>query len=102
MLYLDHGRRGNTQIVPADWVDASTSRQANTGPGAIGYGYQWWVPDGAIAGEFLARGIYGQYIYVNRAAGVVVAVNSADRGFREPQSYPSNIAMFRAIAGAYQ
>lgn len=100
-LFLDHGRRGTTQIVPTDWVDASTNRQANTAAGAIGYGYQWWVPDGAVAGEFLARGIYGQYIYVNRAAGVVVAVNSADRGFREPQSYPSNIAMFRAIANAY-
>ncbi|WP_022704580.1 serine hydrolase domain-containing protein [Pseudorhodobacter ferrugineus] len=101
-LFLDHGRRGNTQIVPEGWVDTSTSRQANTAAGAIGYGYQWWVPDGAVAGEFLARGIYGQYIYVNRAAGVVVAVNAADRSFREPQSYPSNIAMFRAIATAYQ
>lgn len=101
-LFLNHGRRGNTQIVPADWVDASTSRQANTAVGAIGYGYQWWVPDGAAAGEFLARGIYGQYIYVNRAAGVVIAVNAADRGFREPRSYPSNIAMFRAIASVYQ
>lgn len=100
-LFLDRGRRGTTQIIPAAWVDASTSRQANTAPGAIGYGYQWWVPDGAVAGEFLARGIYGQYIYINRGAGVVVAVNSADRGFREPQSYPSNIAMFRSIANTY-
>jgi CubicO group peptidase (beta-lactamase class C family) len=101
-LFLNNGRRDDVQIVPAEWVDASTTRQANTAPGAIGYGYQWWVPDGAAPGEFLARGIYGQYIYVNRAAGVVIAVNSADRRFREPASYPSNIAMFRKIAGLYQ
>jgi CubicO group peptidase (beta-lactamase class C family) len=101
-LFLQHGQRDATQIVPADWVAASTSRQANTAADAIGYGYQWWVPDGAVTGEFLARGIYGQYIYVNRAAGVVIAVNAADRGFREAGVYESNIAMFRKIAAQYQ
>ncbi|RUS63458.1 class C beta-lactamase-related serine hydrolase [Pseudorhodobacter sp. E13] len=101
-LFLDMGRRGNTQIVPELWVNLSTAPQANTADGAIGYGYQWWVPQGAEPGEFLARGIYGQYIYVNRATGVVIAVNSADRGFREPGAYESNIAMFRKIASAYR
>lgn len=101
-LFLQRGRRDTTQIVPVDWVDASTSRQANTAPGAIGYGFQWWVPESAVAGEFLARGIYGQYIYVNRPAGVVIAVNAADRGFREAGAYDSNIAMFRKIASHYQ
>ena len=101
-LFLQRGRIGDRQIVPADWVDASTARQAKTAPGETGYGYQWWVPDGAEEGEFLSRGIYGQYIYVNRAAGVVVAVNSADRGFREPGSYDSTIAMFRKIAATYR
>jgi hypothetical protein len=101
-LFLQQGRRDGVQIVPADWVAASTTRQANTADGAIGYGYQWWVPAGAEPGEFLARGIYGQYIYVNRAAGIVVAVNAADRGFREPGAYESNIAMFRKIAAAYR
>lgn len=101
-VFLQEGRRDNVQVVPADWVAASTSRQANTAEGAMGYGYQWWVPDGAEPGEFLARGIYGQYIYVNRAAGVVVTVNAADRGFREPGVYNSTIAMFRKIAAAYR
>ena len=101
-LFLQRGRIGDRQIVPEDWVDASTARQANTQPGEIGYGYQWWVPDGAEDGEFLARGIYGQYIYVNRTAGLVVAINSADLGFREPGSYDSNIAMLRKIAANYR
>lgn len=90
---------GGAGIVPADWVEASTSRQAPTPEGAMGYGYQWWIPPGAEPGEFQAQGIYGQYIYVNRAAGVVIAVNAADRGFREPGVDTGNIAMFRRIAG---
>lgn len=101
-LFLQRGKIGDRQIVPAEWVDASTSRQANTMAGETGYGYQWWIPDGAEDGEFLARGIYGQYIYVNRASDVVVAVNAADRGFREAGSYDSTIAMFRKIAAAYR
>jgi hypothetical protein len=101
-LFLQRGQVGDRQIVPAAWVDASTSRQANTVPGDIGYGYQWWVPEGAAPGEFLARGIYGQYIYINRSAGVVIAVNSADRGFRDVGSAQSNMAMFRSIAALYQ
>ena len=101
-LFLQRGRIGDRQIVPADWVDASTSRQANTLADETGYGYQWWVPDGAEDGEFLARGIYGQYIYVNRASDVVIAVNAADIGFRKVGSYESTVAMFRKIAAAYQ
>jgi len=99
-VFLQNGRIGNRQIVPVDWVDASTRPQAKTQPDTFAYGYQWWIPVGATGGEFLARGIYGQYIYINRASGVVIAVNSADRKFREPGVSDQNIAMFRAIAAA--
>lgn len=99
-LFLQQGRVGDKQIVPADWVAASTRPQANTMPGRIGYGYQWWVPVGAVDGEYLARGIYGQYIYVDQDKGVVIAVNSADRLFREDGVSDQNIAMFRKIAAA--
>ncbi|WP_420858429.1 serine hydrolase domain-containing protein [Marivivens marinus] len=87
------------QIVPADWIDASTRPSANTAEGATGYGYQWWVPVGATPGEeFFARGIYGQYIYIDRARNVVIAVNSADRLFREPGVHEKNIQILRTIA----
>ena len=69
-----------------------------TAEGAIGYGYQWWVPVGATEGQFMARGIYGQYIYIDRTRGVVIAVNAADRAFREDGVADINVAMFRAIA----
>ncbi|THD84821.1 class C beta-lactamase-related serine hydrolase [Aliigemmobacter aestuarii] len=99
-LFLDLGRADGRQIVPEDWVLASTRPQAATAPGAMGYGYQWWIPPGSTEGEFQAQGVYGQYIYVNRPAGVVIAVNAADRGFTAEGVDARNTAMFRAIAAA--
>lgn len=99
-MYLQNGEFNGSQIVPAAWVAASTSPSAPTAEGEIGYGYQWWVPKGAIAGEFMARGIYGQYVYVNRAKGVVIATNAADRNFRDEGVADENVAIFRAIANS--
>lgn len=97
-MYLQNGAYNGQQIVPADWVAASTIPSAPTQDGEIGYGYQWWIPKGAQTGEFMARGVYGQYIYINRARGIVVAVNAADRTFREEGVADQNVAIFRAIA----
>ncbi len=99
-LYLQEGRWQGEQLVPAAWVAESTAPSSPTAEGAIQYGYQWWVPADAREGEFLARGVYGQFVYINRPAGVVVAVNSGDRGFREPGSFEQNLTMFRLIADA--
>jgi CubicO group peptidase (beta-lactamase class C family) len=41
----------------------------------------WWIPDASAnpvhQGAFLARGIFGQYIYINPQENLVVAVWSA-------------------------
>ncbi len=97
-MFAQDGMWEGQQIVPADWVTQSTAPSANTEVGEIGYGYQWWVPDGAAAGQFLARGIYGQYIYVDQGRNVVVATHGADRNFRADGIADENIAIFRAIA----
>ena len=99
-MFLQKGRYNGQQIVPADWVAASTAPSAPTAEGQIGYGYQWWIPQGATEGEFMARGVYGQYIYINRADGVVIATNAADRKFREAGVSDQNIAIFRQISAA--
>ena len=99
-MFLQNGRYNGQQIVPADWVAASTAPSAPTAEGQIGYGYQWWIPQGATEGEFMARGVYGQYIYINRADGVVIATNAADRKFRETGVSDQNIAIFRQISAA--
>lgn len=86
------------RIVSEAWIEESTTASAPTATGQIGYGYQWWVPVGATEGQFMARGIYGQYIYIDRPRGVVIALNAADRNFRVAGVADSNVDMFRAIS----
>lgn len=97
LLFAQGGRWGEAQLVPADWVAASTALMA---PAGAAYGYQWWVPTDSAAhgGDYFARGIYGQYIYVNPARAVVVAVNAADTRFEEPGVDAGNLSVLRAIA----
>ena len=100
LMFAQMGRYDDTQIVPADWVAESTRASAPTQSGEIGYGYQWWIPIGAPEGVFLARGIYGQYIYIDQFRDVVIVTTAADRQFRDAGVHSANVAMFRAIAAA--
>ena len=100
LMFAQDGMLNGRQIVPRDWVETSTRPSAPTAPSEMGYGYQWWIPLGAQPGEYLARGIYGQYIYIDRSRGVVIAVNAADRGFRGDGIDAANTARFREIAAA--
>ncbi|KIC51426.1 serine hydrolase [Tateyamaria sp. ANG-S1] len=99
-MILQNGTWQGQQIVPADWIAASTRPSAPTRPGKIGYGYQWWIPVGASEGQFTGRGIYGQYLYIDKEAGVVIVTTAADRKFREAGVSASNIDMFRQIVAA--
>ena len=99
-MFAQGGTWQGNQIVPADWVTASTIPSAPTSPGETGYGLQWWIPIGAAPGEYMARGIYGQYIYIDTARGVVIATNAADRNFRDPGVSQQNEDIFRLIASS--
>jgi CubicO group peptidase (beta-lactamase class C family) len=55
LMFLQDGRLGETKIIPADWVAASTVPSAPTDPDQYGYGYQWWMPRDARPGEFTAN-----------------------------------------------
>jgi CubicO group peptidase (beta-lactamase class C family) len=99
-MILQDGEWQGRQVVPADWIRESTVASAPTEPGRTGYGYQWWMPADATEGEFFGRGIYGQYLYIDRQKGVVIVVTAADRGFRDPGVHEANIDMLRAIAAA--
>jgi hypothetical protein len=100
LMVAQEGRIGGRQVVPEAWLAESVAPQARTAPGAIRYGYQWWVPADARPGEVLARGVYGQYLYIDRARDVVVAASAADRGFREQGQHAAAMAAFRAISDA--
>ncbi len=104
-LYANGGRRGDQQIVPAQWVRASVTPDAphlEPAPehgGNMGYGYQWWIPGGST-GEFTGIGVYGQYIYVDPARRVVIAKNGADPDFQKDgfENGQITLSLFRAIA----
>jgi len=107
LMMSQGGHLNGKQIIPADWVKQSTCQSAppphegdeGTDNALLGYGYQWWLPPEAKEGEFFGIGIYGQYVYVNSGENVVIAVNSADRKFRDGngQITVTNMAMFRQI-----
>lgn len=97
-MILQDGETNGRQVVPADWIFEATQPSAPTAQGKIGYGYQWWIPRGAHEGEFLARGVYGQYIYFNQPRGVLIVSTGADRHFRDTGVNDQNIEMFRKIA----
>ena len=104
-LYLEQGARDGVQIIPADWVAASVNSTApHLQPGdnpasfwTFGYGYKWWIPENP-QGDFLAIGIWGQYIYVDPVREVVIVKTSADPLFDDNDH--ESVAAFRAIARA--
>ena len=114
-LFLDSGRWKGLQIVPEEWVLESTSingehleaKSINSAHPNIGYGYQWWIPGNSQKygneEEFMAIGIYNQFIYVNRSTKTVIVKNSANKNYydRFNNPYASKmvaIELFREIA----
>ncbi|MBI6630502.1 serine hydrolase domain-containing protein [Pontibaca salina] len=100
LMIEQNGHFNGQQIVPADWIAAATASSAPTPPGEMQYGYQWWVPVRAEKGEFFARGIYGQYLYIDQERDVVIVVTGSDRQFQSPGTHEENIAMLRKIAAS--
>ncbi len=110
LLYLNEGRnQSGEQIVPVDWVRASTTpdaehlmpgRDDGFGGKSYGYGYQWWIPPERKGGDFTGVGIYGQFIYVNPERRVVIAKTSAYEDYNNTGQAMKreSIAAFQAIA----
>ncbi len=107
-LYRLGGALNGHQIVPADWVSASIVADApHLVPGdnpasdwPLGYGHQWWIPEGTT-GEFMAIGVYNQFIYIAPEADMVVVKLSANSAYGTPEdegasSEFESIEFFRA------
>ena len=92
LLYLHGGRRGDVRVLPEGWAEASvTPNQPHLMPGentgssnTAGYMYQWWTPR-RPDGDFLARGIWGQTVYVHPRNGVVIVKLAADQKNFDPR-----------------
>src|SRR5690606_41111985 len=70
---LEGARAEGTSILPEDWLEQGTRRQADIGVPGRGYGYQWWTYDD---GSFAARGIFGQGIFLDAKRKLVIASNA--------------------------
>lgn len=68
-LYLHDGNWNGKQIVPKSWVKTSTKVDTTNGSSKF-YQYQWWLP--TDSGDFAAKGILGQYIYVNPSKNLII------------------------------
>ena len=109
-LYRLDGELNGQQIVPKSWVkDSITPDGPHLTPGdnplsdyPLGYGYQWWVPEGG-KGEFMAIGVYNQMIYVAPESNMVIVKLSANSSYGTAEdsdmaSELETIEFFRAIA----
>jgi CubicO group peptidase (beta-lactamase class C family) len=109
-LYRLDGKLNGQQIVPKSWVkDSITPDGPHLTPGdnplsdyPLGYGYQWWVPEGD-KGEFMAIGVYNQMIYVAPESNMVIVKLSANSSYGTAEdtgiaSELETIEFFRAIA----
>jgi CubicO group peptidase (beta-lactamase class C family) len=112
LLVLEDGQAfSGERVLPPGWRDlAGQPDCAATGFGRLapgspgGYGYQWWavppMPGGVNNGAFSANGAYGQYILVNPAEQVVIAIHSAWRQPRDSDAEAETVALLRAAVRA--
>lgn len=77
-LWLQRGRWGDRQLVPAAWVDEMTAAQVPNGPDENidwnqGYGYQFWR---CRFGAYRADGAFGQFAVVWPEHDLVAVITS--------------------------
>lgn len=81
-LFLRGGEWNGRQVVPRQWVEASTApvvpdvNPGNDQPDS-GYGYQWWVPDheNGATRVFAGKGYGGQFVLVSPEHDIVAVFN---------------------------
>lgn len=78
-LVLDKGAWQGKPVVPASWIEAATTPQIN-GPGAIFYGYQFWLERSLVAGreiDWIAGvGYGGQRLFIVPSLDLTVLVHA--------------------------
>jgi CubicO group peptidase (beta-lactamase class C family) len=78
LMMQNSGKVGNQQVVPESWIDACASGNRdlygppNTDTCPNGAYSNFWWDNNIEAGDFMARGVFGQMIYVNREAELTI------------------------------
>ena len=77
LLYLNHGKWRDEQIISEDWIEQSTTTQFDNSNRAD-YGYQWWVRTFGSAGypAYFAQGHGCQFIFVIPDLDLVITFTS--------------------------
>ncbi len=109
-LYLNRGLSplDGTRLIDSKWIEDSVScTQSHLKPlypDKFGYGYQWWLPGSEdncseCRGDYMAIGVYNQFIYVDPDSRIVIARNSANPNYnKETNPDGSNSGEIEAVA----
>jgi len=73
LFMLGGGIANGKPVLPNGWIAEATRKQVDTKRPDYGYGYQWWIWDD---GTYMARGIFGQGIFIDPKRKLVIASNS--------------------------
>ena len=104
LLFLNQGKAGAKQVVPAWWVEQATTPQSSPVqwghlfpdypdyPG--GYGYQWWLMEPGARHSYSAEGVFFQFVFVMPKYNTVIAKASA---YDDYWSVPLQLEQFTAF-----
>jgi CubicO group peptidase (beta-lactamase class C family) len=87
-LYLNRGKVGAAEVLPASWIDRSFVPRGRSRWGSDReYGYGWWMRD--LAGEraYYAWGYGGQFIFVIPSTQMVIVTTSDPAVSRERREH---------------
>lgn len=80
-LYLSGGNWNGVQVIPTEWVKASTRDNGMIKEAPIYYGYMWWGEKcNPESQDFLATGDLGQFVYVSPARDLIIVRNGEKFG----------------------
>lgn len=97
LMMLNDGMANGKQLVPQDWVAASTVAAPDLDVvdpvDNLGYGYQWWTVPGTTA--YTAQGLFNQYVYVDNDTDTVIVKLASPAS---PLGWGvDNLAFFRSV-----
>ena len=103
LMMQNSGSVGGAEVVPESWVDEFAQGDSSiygtpytdTSPDGA-YSNFWWV-DNIEKGDFMARGVFGQMIYVNRSASLTIVKLSTWPDYVITNFTKDSLAAFKAI-----
>ena len=106
LMMQNNGMVGDTRVVSENWVDRCAhgdnslygAPYTDTCPQGA-YNNFWWI-DNIENGDFMARGVFGQMIYINRLAQMTIVKLSTWPDYLKPDFTRNSLLAFRAIGEA--